>query len=69
MLREDHTQPRPTDTKVISTWDLFKAGRLAMAMDGTWFFTDAKNIKNFRVGIAGVPSAKGKAYSSQFVDS
>jgi multiple sugar transport system substrate-binding protein len=70
MLREDKTQPRPTDTRVISAWDMFKSGRLAMIVDGTWFFTSAKNdIKSFKVGIAAVPSAKGKAYSSQFVDS
>ncbi len=70
MLRDDKSQPRPTDTKVVSAWDMFKSGRLAMTVDGTWFFSSAKNdIKGFKVGIAAVPSAKGKAYSSQFVDS
>lgn len=70
MLRDDKSQPRPTDTKVVSTWDMFKSGRLAMTVDGTWFFSSAKNdIKSFKVGLAAVPSATGKAYSSQFVDS
>lgn len=69
MLRTDRSQPRPTDTKVVSALDMFKSGRLAMMVDGTWSHAPIKDIKSFKVGIAAVPSGKGKAYSSQFVDS
>jgi multiple sugar transport system substrate-binding protein len=70
MLRQDYSMPRPTDTKVTSALDMFKAGRVAMTIDGTWAQPTFKNdIKNFKVGIAAVPSGKGKASSSMFVDS
>ncbi|MGE5614040.1 MAG: ABC transporter substrate-binding protein [Bacillota bacterium] len=69
MLRVDKSMPRPTDTKVMGAIDMFKAGRLAMIVEGTWMHSSIKNdIKNFRVGIAAVPSGNGKAYSSMFVD-
>ncbi|GBF76378.1 sugar ABC transporter substrate-binding protein [Paenibacillus sp. 598K] len=69
MLRIDHSLPRPTDTKIMGGFDMFKAGRIGMAIDGTWYVGSVKNdIKNFKVGIAAIPSGKGKAYSSQFID-
>jgi len=69
MLRVDHSIPRPTDTKIMGGFDMFKAGRVAMAVDGTWFISAIKNdIKNFKVGIAPVPAGKGVASSAQFID-
>lgn len=62
--------PRPTDTKVMSAFDMFKAGRLGMILDGTWWLGAIKDIKDFNVGIAAIPSGNGaEAYTSQFVDS
>ena len=70
MLREDYSMPRPTDTKVMSAFDMFKAGRLGMILDGTWWLGAIKDIKDFNVGIAAIPSGNGaEAYTSQFVDS
>lgn len=69
MLREDRTQPRPTDTRVMTAFDMFTAGRIAMLVDGTWFQTAMRDIEGFNVGIAAVPSASGQAVSSAFVDS
>ncbi len=69
MLRVDKSVPRPTDTKIMGGFDMFKAGRIAMAIDGTWYIGSVKNdIKNFNVGIAAIPAGKGQAYSSQFID-
>lgn len=69
MLRTDHSMPRPTDTKIMGGFDMFKAGRVGMAIDGTWYTGAIKNdIKNFNVGIAPVPAGKGAATSTQFID-
>jgi len=62
------TMPRPTDTSVVSAFEMFRAGRLGMIVDGTWYLNPLKEVDNFRVGIAAVPSGSGQAYSSQFVD-
>jgi ABC-type glycerol-3-phosphate transport system substrate-binding protein len=69
MLRQDRSQPRPTDTSVISAFDMFTSGRIAMIVDGTWFQTAMRDIEGFDVGIAAVPSASGNAVSASFVDS
>lgn len=69
MLREDGSMPRPTDTEVISSLEMFRAGRIGMMVDGTWAHAVAREITDFGVGIAAVPSGTGQAYSSQFVDS
>lgn len=69
MLRTDQSMPRPTDTKVVPPLEMFKAGRLAMMIDGTWSLAPIKDIKNFKVGIAAIPAGNGQSYSSQFVDS
>lgn len=68
LLRIDKTMPSPTVTKVMGPTDLFKAGRLAMYVDGTWDQQTMKGITKFKVGIAAVPAGKGQAYSSSFVD-
>ncbi|CAK4843184.1 unnamed protein product, partial [Aphanomyces euteiches] len=69
MLRTDHSMPRPTDTKIMGGFDMFKAGRVAMAVDGTWFIGAVKNdIKKFNVGIAALPAGKGTAASAQYID-
>jgi len=70
MLKTDYSMPRPTDTKIMGAMDMFKAGRVGMIVDGTWWHSSIKNdIKDFKVGIAAVPAGKGTAYSSMFVDS
>lgn len=68
MLRVDETMPTPTDTSVISAFEMYRSGRLAMMVDGTWFLRPVTEITNFQPGIAAVPSGSGEAYSSQFVD-
>jgi ABC-type glycerol-3-phosphate transport system substrate-binding protein len=69
MLRVDGSMPRPTDTKIMGAWDMFKAGRVAMIVEGSWYLSDVKNnIKDFNVGIAAAPAGSGVAYSSMFVD-
>lgn len=69
MLRVDGSMPKPTDTKIMGAWDMFKAGRIGMIVEGAWYLADVKNnIKDFNVGIAAAPSGDGKAYSSMFVD-
>lgn len=69
MLHTDYSMPLPDDLKDATALDLFKSGRIAIDIDGTWAQQPVKNdIKNFRAGIAAVPSGKGKAYSSMFVD-
>jgi ABC-type glycerol-3-phosphate transport system substrate-binding protein len=70
MLREDQSMPRPTDTAIMSAFDMFTNGRLAMIVDGTWWLGSIGAIEGFNVGIAAVPGAEGgSAYTSQFVDS
>lgn len=70
MLRTDESMPRPTDTSVMSAFDMFTNGRLAMIVDGTWWLGLIGSVEGFNVGIAAVPGAKnGSAYTSQFVDS
>jgi ABC-type glycerol-3-phosphate transport system substrate-binding protein len=69
MMRVDKTMPTPTDLSVVGPGDLFLAGKLAMTVDGTWFLPQVlEKAEAFDVGIAAVPSGKGEAYSSQFVD-
>lgn len=69
MFNGDQTAPSPTDTAVMSAFDMFRAGRIAMVVDGTWFHTAMRSIEGFDVGIAAVPSVNGEAYSSGFIDS
>ena len=70
MLRDDESMPRPTDTAVMSAFDMFTNGRLAMIVDGTWWLGSIGAVDGMNIGIAAVPGAKGSsAYTSQFVDS
>jgi ABC-type glycerol-3-phosphate transport system substrate-binding protein len=68
MLRVDKSMPSPTVTKVMGPVDLFKAGRLAMIVDGSWDNAAFKSINKFKVGIAAVPAGKDQAYSTAFID-
>ncbi len=69
MLREDYSMPRPTDTAIMGAFDMFKAGRIAMTVEGTWYQPSIQNdITDFNVGIAAVPAKEAEAYSSMFVD-
>lgn len=70
MLRDDESMPRPTDTAVMSAFDMFTNGRLAMIVDGTWWLGSIGAVEGMNIGIAAVPGATGSnAYTSQFVDS
>lgn len=70
MLRTDKSMPTPSDNTVQAPLDMFKAGRIAMMVDGTWDQQTLKNdVKKFHVGIAPVPSGSGKAVSAAFTDS
>jgi len=68
MLRTDKSMPTPQDQAVIGGFDLFKAGRIAMFVDGNWFQPPMNEIKDFNVGIAALPSAKGQALTTMFVN-
>lgn len=69
MMKTDKSMPTPTDLSVVGPGDLFLGGKLAMTVDGTWFLPQVlEKAKDFKVGIAAVPSGKGEAFSSQFVD-
>ena len=70
MLRTDKSMPTPADNTVQAPLDMFKAGRIAMMVDGTWDQQTLKNdVKKFKVGIAAVPAGKGKSVSAAFTDS
>lgn len=70
MLRDDESMPRPTDTAVMSAFDMFTNGRLAMIVDGTWWLGSIGAVEGINIGVAAVPGAAGSsAYTSQFVDS
>lgn len=68
MINIDHSMPTPVDTKIMGGMDMFRAGKVAMIYDGTWWHQSAREIKEFNVGIAAAPMLQGKAGSSSFVD-
>ncbi len=68
MLSKDHSMPTPVDTKVMGGMDMFRAGRVAMCDEGTWWQQSVRDIKDFKVGIAATPAIQGKAKSSAFID-
>lgn len=68
MLNVDHSMPTPVDTKIMGGMDMFRAGRVAMIVEGTWWQQALRETKNFKVGIAAVPSVKGPSYSTAFID-
>lgn len=69
MYRDDKTLLRPVDAKFIGAGDYFRAGRIAMMIEGTWFHSSAKDISCFEPGIAAIPSNTGKSVTTSFVDS
>jgi len=68
MLTKDHSMPTPVDTKVMGGMDMFRAGRVAMCNEGTWWQQTVREITDFRVGIAATPVIQGKAKSAGFID-
>jgi len=68
MYHVDKSLPTPTDTTLISPADMFKAGKLAMMVDGSWTLPAVKEIEGINIGLAAVPAGLGKAYSSMFLD-
>lgn len=65
MLNVDNSMPTPMDTQIMGGFDMFCAGKLAMVCDGTWWQQTARNITDFRIGVAAVPSLEGAAYTQQ----
>lgn len=61
--------PRPSDTQVISAFDMFCNGRVGMIVDGSWSLTSLFDYDELNIGIAPVPSGKGNSYSAMYVDS
>lgn len=69
MLKQDKSMPNPSDQKVMGSMDMFRAGRIGMTVDGTWWHQSIRETKNFRVGIAAIPSLGGqKGRSNSFID-
>jgi len=68
MLTVDHSMPTPVDTKIMGGMDMFRAGRVAMCNEGTWWQQTVREITDFRVGIAATPVIQGKAKSAGFID-
>lgn len=69
MLKEDKSMPTPTDTKIMGPVDLFKSGRLAMILEGTWSHQSIRGITDFSVGIGAMPAMEGsKSQSRSFID-
>ena len=61
--------PTPADNTIQAPLDMFTAGRLAMLIDGTWDLPPLVKITKFNVGVAVIPSGKGKSVSTAFTDS
>ncbi len=61
--------PRPSDTQVISAFDMFTTGRIAMLIDGSWSLAALYDYDDLNVTLAAIPSNIGNASSSMFVDS
>jgi ABC-type glycerol-3-phosphate transport system substrate-binding protein len=68
MLTVDLSMPTPVDTKIMGGMDMFRAGRVAMCNEGTWWQQTVRDITDFNVGIAAAPAVQGKAKSSAFID-
>lgn len=69
MYTEDRSLMRPIDAKTVGYGDMFRAGKVGMMVEGTWFHYKAKNIKQFEAGIAAIPSNTGESVSTTFIDS
>lgn len=69
MYTDDKSLMRPIDAKTVGYADMFRAGKVGMMVEGTWFHYKAKSIKQFEAGIAAIPSNTGRSVSTSFVDS
>jgi ABC-type glycerol-3-phosphate transport system substrate-binding protein len=69
MYVEDKSLMRPVDAKTVGYQDMFRAGKVAMMAEGTWFHYSARKIAAFRPGIAAIPSNMGKSATTGFIDS
>ena len=68
MRNIDKSMPTPVETKIMSGFDMFRAGKIAMVCDGTWWQQTAREITDFNVGIAAAPSLEGAANAVSFID-
>lgn len=68
MLNTDKSMPTPVETKIMGGFDMFRAGKVAMVVDGTWWHQTAREITDFNVGIASAPSLNGAAKAVSFID-
>lgn len=68
MAVQDKSMLNSNDTKVMGAADLFREGRLAIYVDGTWNQSTFRNIDKFTPGIAAVPGKEGKGCSASFLD-
>lgn len=68
MLNVDKSMPTPIETQIMSGFDMFRAGKVAMVCDGTWWQQTAREITDFNIGIAAAPSLDGKANATAFID-
>ncbi len=68
MAVQDKSMLNSNDTKVMGAADLFKEGRLAIYVDGTWNQSAFRDIDKFTPGIAAVPGKAGKGCSASFLD-
>lgn len=66
-LREE-TMPRPANLTIMSAADMFKSEKLAMYVDGTFAHPELRDIDEFEVGIAAMPSIGETPNSVMFVD-
>lgn len=68
-MMQNKYMPRPSDTTVISAFDMFATGKIGMLVDGSWSLSTLYNYDELNIGIAPVPSGNGKAHSAMYVDS
>lgn len=68
MLNVDHSMPTPVETAIMGGMDMFRAGKVAMICDGTWWHQTVRDITDFNVGIAAVPSVEGEGHAVSFID-
>ncbi len=68
MLNVDKSMPTPVETKIMGGFDMFRAGKVAMVVDGTWWHQTARDITDFNVGIAAAPSLNGTSNAVSFID-
>lgn len=68
-MMQNGYMPRPSDTQVISAFDMFCTGRIGMIVDGSWSLAALYEYDELNVGIAPVPSGSGESFSAMFVDS